>query len=124
MFQTPIVACDAGMTGWQEPDTATLSCEYLVGQGQRETVESTDSANIECFAPLEIETSGALDAGPDGMATPADLIQYQYLVRNHGVEALSDVVVSDPSAGAVSCPSGNPIPSLGPGASETCTPRN
>jgi uncharacterized repeat protein (TIGR01451 family) len=57
-----------------------------------------------------------------GAATaPGDVISYTFEVTNTGNVTLTDVAVTDPIVSPITCPSGNPIPSLAPGASETCT---
>jgi hypothetical protein len=50
-----------------------------------------------------------------------DTIDYDFEVENTGNVTLIDIFVSDNKVATISCPSGNPIPSLGPGDKETCT---
>jgi hypothetical protein len=50
-----------------------------------------------------------------------DTIDYDFEVENTGNVTLLDIFVSDNKVATISCPSGNPIPSLGPGDKETCT---
>ena len=70
---------------------------------------------------IALAKTGVLDLGADGVATPGDVITYTLQVSNDGNVTLSNVLVSDPLAAPVTCPSGNPIPTLVPGASESCT---
>jgi uncharacterized repeat protein (TIGR01451 family) len=70
---------------------------------------------------LAITKSAQLnDANGDGLADVGETIQYSFLLTNTGTVALSAVNVSDPKAGAVTCPQ----PVLAAGASETCTADN
>jgi uncharacterized repeat protein (TIGR02543 family)/uncharacterized repeat protein (TIGR01451 family) len=55
------------------------------------------------------------------VANPGDLIDYTFEVSNDGNTALTNVAVTDPDVSPITCPSGNPIASLAPGVSETCT---
>lgn len=50
-----------------------------------------------------------------------DLVNYTITVTNDGEAPLDTIAVSDPLPGTVTCPSGNPIPALAPGAEEVCT---
>ena len=70
---------------------------------------------------MELVKTGALDLGGDGVANPGDVINYTFEVTNTGGVVLTDVLISDPLVSPITCPSGNPIPSLGLGESETCT---
>ena len=69
----------------------------------------------------ELVKGGALDLGPDGLANPGDVINYSFAVTNTEVVTLLLVIVSDPMAAPITCPSGNPMPSLASAATETCT---
>jgi subtilisin family serine protease len=62
-----------------------------------------------------LSDTNRLDAG--------DVLQYSYEVTNSSAVPLEEVAVADPHAGlsTISCPGGNPIPSLEPGASTVCT---
>ncbi|MEE8522568.1 MAG: PQQ-dependent sugar dehydrogenase, partial [Thermoanaerobaculia bacterium] len=70
---------------------------------------------------IQLVKTGALDDGGDGFADPGDVIDYTFQITNTGNVVLTDVTVTDPMVSPISCPSGQPIPALGPGASETCT---
>jgi uncharacterized repeat protein (TIGR01451 family) len=70
---------------------------------------------------VTIVKNGALDLGGNGIADPGDMINYTFMVTNSGDVTLSDVSVTDPLVSPITCPSGNPIPSMAPGAMETCT---
>jgi uncharacterized repeat protein (TIGR01451 family) len=83
--------------------------------------EDEHSEPIPQPATLDLVKTGVLNTGGDGFANAGDVIDYSFLVTNTGGVTLTDVLVSDPLVPAISCPSGNPIPSLAPGASETCT---
>jgi len=77
-------------------------------------------------APLDlfIEKTGALDlasSAPPGLANAGDLINYTFAVTNLSLMDLSNVLVSDPLVATITCPSGNPIPTLAAGVTETCT---
>lgn len=61
------------------------------------------------------------DESGDGFAQAGETISYSFAVTNTGNQTLSSITVSDPMVSPISCPSGNPIPSLAPGATETCT---
>ena len=60
------------------------------------------------------------DDGTPGLSV-GDTISYTFLVENTGNVTLTNVSVTDPLVTPITCPSGNPIPSLAVGASETCT---
>ena len=72
---------------------------------------------------IELTKKGTLDLGPDGVATPGDPINYTFNVSNTGNVTLSQVMLGDGNVPAITCPGGHPIPSLGAGASVTCTGR-
>lgn len=119
---------------------ATMNCtaEHTVTQGEIDAggnLTNTATATSDQTAPdtavlnipivqspsLTLEKLGALDMGVDGIATPGDLISYTFEVTNTGNITLTNVSVADPLVSPIICPSGNPIPTLAPGDSETCT---
>jgi hypothetical protein len=61
------------------------------------------------------------DESGDGVAQAGETISYFFDVTNTGSVTLAPVAVSDPSVSPITCPGGNPIPSLAPGAMVTCT---
>jgi len=69
-------------------------------------------------AGLALVKSGHLnDANGNGLADPGETIDFSFELTNTGNTTLTAVGVSDPNAGAVTCPTDT----LAPGASETCT---
>jgi uncharacterized repeat protein (TIGR01451 family) len=101
------------------PNTATAAGQDPAGTPVTDT--DTHDEPIPQAAAIDLVKDGTLDPGADVVANPGDLINYTFVVSNTGNAALSDVTVSDPLVSPITCPSGNPIPSLAPGASETCT---
>nr|WP_277352197.1 isopeptide-forming domain-containing fimbrial protein [Knoellia sp. DB2414S] len=85
--------------------TRTSTSQTTTNTVQTEGITLAKSAGT----PVDANGSGRLDAG--------DTVAYTFVVRNTGSTALSNVVVSDPKVGPVSCPS----TSLASGASMTCT---
>ena len=86
------------------------------------TVEATDDEVVPVpLAAMELTKSGVFDPGEDDVTGVGDLIDYELMVTNTGNLPLTNVTLSDPSLASVVCLSGNPIPSLAAGASETCT---
>ncbi len=72
---------------------------------------------------IEKATNGEdADTGTGPYITAGDPVTWTYVVRNTGNVDLTSVAVSDDQAGVViSCPGGNPFPSLTVGSSVTCT---
>ena len=60
-------------------------------------------------APVDVNTSGRVDAG--------DTIAYSFAVTNTGSLTLTGIAITDPKVGATTCPA----TTLAPGASTTCT---
>ena len=88
-----------------------------------DTVTATDNHDepIPAVPSISLIKTGALDLGPDGIANPGDLINYTFDVANTGNVTMSSVQISDPLVAPITCPGGNPIATLAPAASETCT---
>ncbi len=84
------------------------------------SVNFLESVQLGQGPGISLSKLGALDLGADGIAGFGDPINYLFDVTNEGNVTLSNVTVTDPLV-AVSCPGGNPMPSLAPGVTETCT---
>ena len=71
---------------------------------------------------LTLTKTGTLndDDGTPGVSV-SDTIDYTFRVGNTGNVTLTNVSVTDPLVAPITCPSGNPIPSLAVGTNETCT---
>jgi len=126
-------------------DSCQVMGSYMVTQGDIDDngggdgdIDNTATANSDQAGPQQASAAAPLVvAGPDisldKSANPTtysmagDVITYSFLVTNTGNVSLFDIVVSDPliedppNSQMIICPSGNPIPSLAPAASETCT---
>jgi len=71
---------------------------------------------------LALTKTGTLndDDGTSGVSA-GDTISYSFQVENTGNVTLTNISVTDPLVAAITCPGGNPIPSLAVGMGETCT---
>ena len=78
----------------------------------------TASVPLNTVFGLAITKTGtAQDTNLDGVTDPGDTIAWSIRVRNIGTGTATKIVVSDPTAGAITCPS----TTLAVGASMTCT---
>ncbi len=91
------------------------------GPGSSRNDAAACSATVATGPAIDLAKNGELDLGGDGVANPGDLIHYTFRVANVGIETLTGVTVDDPLVASISCPGGHPIPSMAPGASQTCT---
>jgi len=142
-------ASAAGTAGIIGPngETATLSFDYTLGgsvaggtlisfptrsywsnsspgdpTAVAQTVLTCNAGVTATVPPLTLIKSGTFnDESTDGVAQPGETIAYTFQVTNTGSQTLTSVTVSDPMVAPVTCPGGNPIPSLAPAASLTCT---
>ncbi|MFT3860586.1 GEVED domain-containing protein [Micropruina sp.] len=92
-------------------NTATATGMPPTGDPETPT-DSTDTPIPSAAAINLVKSAGA----PSGN-TAGSTIDYSFIVTNTGNVTLSDVAVSDPKVGAVSCP----VTELAPQASTTCT---
>jgi uncharacterized repeat protein (TIGR01451 family) len=67
-----------------------------------------------------VKTATAIDSNGDGVIDAGDQIAWTLVVTNVGTTTVSNIVMSDPTAGTVSCPR----TTLGVGESMTCTTPN
>lgn len=78
--------------------------------------------DVRIFDPLAVEVAGALDTGGDGVADPGDVVTYTFTITNLATAGdQTNVAVTDSLGSTVSCPGGNPIPSLAPTEVVVCT---
>ncbi len=110
------VLTQADVEAGEVRNTADVTAEPPVGD------PATDSA--ETLTPLEREPALSLDKeagsvvlGADGRVDAGDTLPFTFRVRNTGNVVLTDVAVSDPLVGDVTCPAGP----LAPGDAVDCT---
>ncbi len=72
-------------------------------------------------SPFEADIQVTKTADSPTFSTEGQQVGYHITVTNIGTSTLSSVAVLDPTAASVDCPSGNPISTLAPAQSETCT---
>ncbi len=86
-----------------------------------ETHSDTDAETVTVprigGVAIDKSLSGNSDTDGSGDVTFGDLLTYDFVVTNTGNVTLSAIVVDDPTAGPVSCPSDTVLP----GAAMTCT---
>jgi uncharacterized repeat protein (TIGR01451 family) len=106
----------ADVTAGSVDNTATASDGETTNQ---------DDENVLLPAQLSISVvkTGVFqdDTAADGFAQAGETIDYTFEVTNDSASTVNNVSVSDPLVPAITCPGGNPIPSLAGGASVTCT---
>jgi len=87
-------------------------------------VEDNDPANYfggDSAIDIEKATNGEdadVVTGPSLLV--GDTVTWTYVVTNTGNLAVNEIAVADNQGVSITCPSGNPIPTLAIGASETC----
>jgi uncharacterized repeat protein (TIGR01451 family) len=90
-----------------------------------EAPDDTDSLSIPLgqTASVAIVKAGTWndDGSTPNIAEVGETISYTFDVSNDGNLTLTSVSVTDPLVSPITCPSGNPIPTMAPGASEQCT---
>ena len=110
---------DAG----EKVNTATV--EASEGGPQQGANRASAQSMVQVMIPQQptilLVKTGTADLGPDGVADPGDTIDYELVVANEGNVTLTNVAISDPMLPVLTCPSGNPIPTMAPGATETCS---
>ena len=146
-----VVICPGGNPIQQLPVGASAICSAsgIVTRGQYvnlgtatgigafgTTVVAEDPSHHFGFAPtgvtgpipgptlitLEKATNGQdADAPPGPLLPIGSVAQFTYTVSNSSAQPLRNVRLEDDQGVSISCPSGNPIPLLLPGTSETCS---
>jgi uncharacterized repeat protein (TIGR01451 family) len=84
------------------------------------TPSSTKVPTVAAMPSLLLQKVENASLGNSAPIQAGESIQYTYVITNTGNVDLTSLSVSDPTAGAVSCPT-PPAPGLAPGDTETCT---
>jgi hypothetical protein len=133
------VSCPAGAASLAPGATVTCTATYTVGQRDLDagsisntatasghdpadnTITSPPStAKVTSTAPSKlglVKTGHAVDVNHDGVIDAGDRIDWKLVATNLGATTITNIAVSDPTGGKVTCPH----TSLAPGASMTCT---
>ncbi|MGL5928576.1 MAG: DUF7507 domain-containing protein, partial [Dermatophilaceae bacterium] len=79
---------------------------------------ATTDTPVDQVSTVEMaKTGAATDVDGDGLIAAGDVIRWSFELTNTGTTTATDLAVSDPKAGAVTCA----VTTLAPGASTTCT---
>ncbi len=111
-FTGTYVVTVASMDAGQILNTATV--EVTKPDNTVDTKQASAAVPLAQLPSVAMLKSGAIDLGPDGIATPGDTVTYTFNVKNTGNVTLNNLTVTDP-LGTVS----GTIASLAPGASST-----
>ncbi len=142
---SPAAACSGSTTSLAPGQVATFIATYLVTQSDVDSGSVSDSAIASGMPPTVagspppvpvtsspssasvpaidvpalslLKSATTTDVNGDGVIGVGDLISYSFAVTNSGNTTMTGITVSDPTLGAVTCPS----TALAPGRSITCT---
>ena len=118
---------------WRCVDQAAGNALVAAGEGRTFTLTPTAGQAILCtftntfpaVPDIDVDKTGRLDTGADGVANVGDIIHYTIKVRNTGNVTLRDVTVTErdlAGISAIDCGGGsNVVASLGAGRSVKCT---
>ncbi|MCZ4303015.1 DUF7507 domain-containing protein [Microbacterium oxydans] len=99
-------------------NTATGVATPPVNVGFVPPIDTAIVPTVEASAGLSIVKDATIDdTNGNGLADIGETIAYSFVVMNTGTVTVSDITVTDPLAGSVTCPA----TSLAGGASMTCT---
>ena len=105
---------DAGVVN----NTATgVGQEPRAGHGDLQPLLDLDPGGPDVSTLLLTKTAAVTDVNGNGVTDLGDKIAWSFLVKNTGTVTVTTVAVTDPTAGAISCPA----TTLAPGVSTTCT---
>lgn len=133
------IVCPAGAASMLPGQIVTCTAEYQTTQSDVDSGLLTNTAIATGTPPsgqppvsppstVEVPFDGTnslalekranpVDVNGNGVIDPGDRIEWTIIVTNTGAQTIDDIVVSDPTAGPVTCPA----TSLGSGAQMTCT---
>ncbi|MFE7198068.1 DUF7507 domain-containing protein [Microbacterium oxydans] len=133
------IECPAGAASVLPGQIVTCTAEYRTTQADVDSGLLTNAATATGTPPsgqppvsppstVEVPFDGdnslglekranPVDVNGNGVIDPGDRIEWTIIVTNTGAQTIADIVVSDPTAGAVTCPA----TSLASGEQMTCT---
>ncbi|MCK8478973.1 DUF7507 domain-containing protein, partial [Microbacterium aurugineum] len=112
------VVTEADILAGAVTNTATGVATPPVNVGFIPPVDTAIVPTVEASAGLAIVKDAVLDdTNGNGLADIGELIAYSFEVMNTGTVTVTDITVTDPLAGSVTCPA----TALAGGASMTCT---
>ena len=114
---SPHVVTQADVDAGVVSNTATGSALTPGGTSVGSNPSSTDTSIAQSSALDLVKSATVTDNNADGRTDLSDTIHWTFTVTNSGTTTLTSVVVSDPKAGAVSCPA----TTLAPEGSTACT---
>lgn len=124
MLPGQIVTCTAEYQTTQADVDSGLLTNTAIATGTPRSGQPPVSPPSTVEVPFDGTNSLALekranpvDVNGNGVIDPGDRIEWTIIVTNTGAQTIDDIVVSDPTAGPVTCPA----TSLGSGAQMTCT---
>ena len=98
-------------------NTATATAHAPDGSSVPSNPSSTSTPVSQRPIPTLTKTAAVTDVNGDGKTDLGDVVTWAFKVENTGTVTLSIILVTDPTAGGVTCPT----TALAPGASMTCT---
>ncbi|MGL5818919.1 MAG: DUF7507 domain-containing protein [Phycicoccus sp.] len=104
---------DAGVVS----NTATSTAQPPGGAAVTSNTSATDTPVAQASSLSLTKSATRVDVNGDGLFNTADRITWSFTVRNTGTTTISALTITDPRAGAVTCP----VTTLAPGAQTTCT---
>lgn len=118
----PYTVTQADVDGESVTNTATANSTYTAIDGSTATIVSEpDSVTVTASIEPEISLVKVVDAGTAEDTEAGDSIPYTIVATNTGEQTLSNVAISDPQLGTLSCtPATSPV-TLGPDDTLTCT---
>ena len=124
-----VIQGEIDANGSPTPGSGNLSNTVTVTSTQAAQVQDTLNIPISQSPSLSVVKSGTWndDGATDNIAEVGETISYIITTKNTGNTTLLNVAVTDPlitdppNSGSISCPGGNPIPSLAPTISVNCT---
>ena len=114
---SPHVVTQADVDAGVVSNTATGSALTPGGTSVGSNPSSTDTSIAQSSTLDLVKSATVTDNNADGRTDLSDTIHWTFTVTNSGTTTLTSVVVSDPKAGAVSCPA----TTLAPEGSTACT---
>ncbi len=114
---TPYSINQADVDAAHVANTATATAQDPSGGSHASAPSATDTPVVQSAALVLTKSAAVTDVDVDGATDLGDRIVWSFQLRNAGTTTLTGLAVTDPTAGAVSCP----VSTLPVGATATCT---